>query len=126
MSDALEDQPDYPRATAHLRGAGPLMHSTRIQWDGGTGVAALHGCYRRLSAPPMAFRDAYWIDYAPAAGVAQIWRRGEVVRDMNEAEKHIAKAYLRDLFPSAGLRHVNARTSGPHRSTAQGATADDA
>ena len=130
MSDDHEDQRDYPRdyqpATAHLRPSGPLMHRTRIQWDGGTGVAALHGCYRRLNATPMAFPDAYWIDYAPEAGVAQIWRRGELVRDMNEAEKHIAKAYLRELFPSAGLRHVSARMSGPIRSTAQGASADDA
>ena len=61
--------------------------TTRLLFDGRTGIAKLHGVWRPIySAPQLGGRPVAFIDYRPEHGRADVRFDGEDLRPLTDAE----------------------------------------
>lgn len=67
--------------------SGSDAFTTRLLFDGRTGIAKLHGVMRPIyAAPRLGGRLVAFVDYRPEAGRAQVRFPGDELRELEPAE----------------------------------------
>jgi hypothetical protein len=80
------------------------LYSTRLRFNGRSGIAKLHGVAVALDTSPDLGTGPVWmVDYRPEVGLALVQPRSiDPVRDMSPHERRAADELLRHLTASPG------------------------
>ncbi|MEY2656087.1 MAG: hypothetical protein RLZZ524_3115 [Pseudomonadota bacterium] len=79
------------------------LYSTRLRFNGRSGIAKLHGlCIALDAGPDLGSGPVWFVDYRPEVGLALVQPRAiEPVRDMTLHERRAADELLRAVVGAA-------------------------